>query len=156
MKLSELILVDPAQTVARELQQQWPCVEFTSGRRDIETQASDMAQNVCLNRRWVQQTYVRSVASVACQAAVDAHPEARLPSEIAAELLLVLQALTEDEMEHLSLHLIGCAFDVAPMSIGPNARAWLVAQAEKYGGKVLFHEGGLEKCHFQARPQLAR
>lgn len=150
MTLEDLILVDPVQTVARELLQQWPGVVFTSGRRTREDQARAMAQDVAQNRQWIRQTYAASSARAKCQAAVDSVPMAKLPSELAAAIYSVLLDMGDAELSKLSKHPAGLAFDVAPDSLPEEARDWLAEQAELHNGKLLLKEGGLVRVHFEA------
>lgn len=152
MKLSDLILVEPVQTVARDLAMVFPDVFFSSGRRTLEQQAYAMADNVVVNRKWIAQTYVASLASAACQACVDANPTEMKVSKIVELLLGVLKAFPEDQLIHLSRHLSGRAFDVDPVdgAKGENIKAWLHMRAAQVGGKFLEREGGLRRWHFEA------
>ena len=95
MNLADLDLDDDVQAVARALWEGFPGVVFTSGRRTPEAQAHAMAENVALNRRWIVQTYARSLGSVDCQSWVDNHPEATTPAQIAAGLLPCIQLLSK-------------------------------------------------------------
>lgn len=144
MKLKDLILVEPAQTVARELVAEFPETVFTDGRRTLAQQANRMANNIAKNRFWIKETYVLSVVANECQAWVDANPGA----DIEAGLLRILQTFDDHALCHLSRHLTGEAFDVAKPSA--DAQSWLAAKAQELHGKFLTHEGGLEIFHFQA------
>lgn len=144
--VSELGLVDPAKSCAEAVLQACPHVVFTSGRRTREVQALDMAKNVLLERNWVERTYVSSIASEACQAWIDAHPEVTDRDGIAEGLLGVLLTLSDDEYRQLTHHGIGEAFDVEPWSCPRTA---LLAVVEKFGGKVLWQEGDLPRWHVE-------
>ncbi len=150
MRATALGLQGPALDLACRFENAFPAVVFTSGRRSIDEQAEAMACNVALNRKWIEQTYVSSKASNACQSIIDAHPEALNHANIAALILRVLRSLTFEEISHLTKHLAGEAFDCQPESVSMLALSWLKAEAAKLGGKVLTHEGGLWRVHCQA------
>lgn len=151
MNLEDLNLEAPVQLVARNLWESFPGVIFTSGRRSLKDQARAMAENVALNRRWISQTYVLSIASGDCQKWIDENPEATTPGDIEAGLFSVLGVLSPDELKRLSKHLIGRAFDIQPMGYPTslNVKAWLYARASTTGGKFLEREGGLPRWHFE-------
>lgn len=150
MRAKELGLVGVALSVALELEKVFPMAVFTSGHRTLAEQAHAMAGNVVRNRQWIAETYVVSAASAACQAWVDANLGASL-AETANGLLVVLQGLTPEELEQLTHHLVGCAFDVQPRGglIGTAMLRWLQGQCAANGGKLLTHEGGLSIVHAQ-------
>jgi hypothetical protein len=150
LKAADLNLAEPAATVAAQLEAQWPGIVFTSGRRSLEAQARAMSQDIAINRRFVVQTYAASFVSNACQAWVDANPQATLPSDIAAGLLSVLDPLPDGVLSGLSKHLSGEAFDCEPATVPYEALEWLEAQALAMGGKLLTREGGLIRTHWQA------
>jgi hypothetical protein len=152
MNLEQLLLDDDVQAIARELWEGFPGIVFTSGRRTLQDQAHAMAENVVLNRRWIAQTYARSLASVDCQSWIDQTPEATTTEDIAAGLLRCLNLLSKQALDKLSKHLIGRAFDVQPMAYpdGLAVKAWLKAKAAQVGGKFLEREGGLLRWHWEA------
>jgi hypothetical protein len=152
VNLNQLLLDDDVQAVARELWEGFPGIQFTSGRRTLQDQAHAMAENVALNRRWIVQTYARSLASVDCQSWVDNNPDATTTEQIAAGLLHSLNLLSKQALDKLSKHLIGRAFDVQPMAYpdGLAVKAWLKAKAAQMNGKFLEREGGLLRWHFEA------
>lgn len=148
MKASELGLVGVTAKVAADFELAFPDAVFTSGRRSILPQAHAMAGNVVRNRQWIAETYVHSAASAACQAWVDANLGASL-AETADGLLGVLQGLTPEELEQLTHHLVGHAFDVQPDGDAEKL-LWLAMRAEKEKGKFIEKEGGLDRWHWQA------
>ena len=75
--ISSLKLSSKAKKGAEELLKLYPELEFTSGLRDLDEQASAMAGNVVSKRDWIKNTYESSDASKACQKWVDDHPEAK-------------------------------------------------------------------------------
>ena len=145
--IEALGLADTAKAAAYKLRQKHPEVVFTSGRRNLAGQAAAMAGNVALKRSYIVDTYAPSQARAACQAWVDAHPEAITPDAIAAGLLGVLTGLG-DAAGAISKHLTGEAFDVQPVT--KNAAA-IIAAIEQLPGKTLFlrQEGGLTRWHVQ-------
>lgn len=143
--VGELNLAEPANTIARYLAWTFPEVIFTSGRRMLSDQAHAMAENIRLNRNWIQQTYVPSHASLACQSYVD---DATTGGDIAAGLLAVLAQFSDVELAKLSKHLSGEAFDIMPVN-DPVLIGWLHARAAAVGGKFLTREGGLARFHFE-------
>jgi hypothetical protein len=64
--VSSLGLSATAKKAAEALVKQFPDVEFTSGKRDLDEQAQAMAANVTANRNWIKETYASSAASKAC------------------------------------------------------------------------------------------
>jgi hypothetical protein len=135
-----------AKAAAYELKKQFPSVVFTSGLRDKDEQASAMASNVVHNRLWIDQTYVDTVASRACQKWVTDHPEAKTQAQIAAGLRETLDGLSDDELNALSYHLSGDAFDVQPVAedaekikAAINELPGLHKFLDKEGGRVVWH-----------------
>jgi hypothetical protein len=135
--------------------QQFPNADITSTKRNLEDQCRAMAGNVIYNRKWIMQTYAPSAARDACQAWVDANPNSRVPTLISGGLFGVLQPMSEDQLQGLSWHLSGDAFDVFPdgdqnkiICLGS-----LVSSCEASGGtaKFLQAEGGLTRWHWQGR-----
>jgi peptidoglycan hydrolase-like protein with peptidoglycan-binding domain len=113
--IESLNLAEPARSAAYFLKSRHPWVVFTSGRRDAARQASAMAGNVVKDRRWIARTYSSNPVSMAAQAWVDAHPEARTQQAIADGLLGVFKQFSPRDLGRLSYHLSGLAFDVKPV-----------------------------------------
>ena len=113
MTIEELNLTPVAENAARLLQQKFPQLEFTSGRRDVPQQARAMAFNVVKtgNRQWIAGTYK---AAAKLQQWVDVHPNAKTIDEIAVGLQATLEAMPEVELLKVSKHLTGKAFDIRP------------------------------------------
>jgi hypothetical protein len=142
-----------AQSVATDFLSAYPDAVLTSGKRDLLGQCSAMASNVAVNRRWIAETYVSSDASIAAQAWVDQNPTVTTVMAISSGLYSVLQPLTPDQLDHLSWHLAGDAFDAAPVQDPGQAacaRELVGARILAGGaGKVLTNEGGIAKLHVQ-------
>jgi hypothetical protein len=155
-EIEALDLAETAKNAAYALKKEHPSVRFTSGRRDKNDQARAMAENVVLNRDWIESTYSQSVASDACQKWVDDNPGKKTKDEVSAGLKGILDGLTENQLAQLSRHLGGEAFDVLPVrknaeEIKKTLRA-LTHQAKKNGhkhAKFLEREGGLVRWHAQ-------
>ena len=143
-----------AADIATRFLAAFPGAVLTSGRRSVAGQASAMASNVVQNQKWIAQTYVPSPAAQACQAWVDAAASCMSGDVISAGLLAVLSTFSDADLNRLSYHLGGNAFDVQPD--GDQAKAaWLqnaVAERNAAGGtaKFLAKEGGLTRWHLQA------
>lgn len=135
---------------ARVLKETHPSVVFTSGRRSAVDQARAMAQNVVRNRRWIAQTYRATPVSRACQAWVDAHPQAKNVPQLTAGLIEVFDRLPDVELCRISRHLTGDAFDVQPVTTDADA---IKATIRGLLGldKFLEREGGLVRWHAQFR-----
>jgi len=146
--IEALNLNPTARQAAYALKAKHPGIVFTSGRRDRTEQASAMASNVVANRKWIQQTYVESPASSACQQWVDNNPRATSKATIAAGLASVLDGLSDADLRHLSWHLSGDAFDVQPVTDGADQ---IMADIKALPGlnKFLSKEGGLVRWHAQ-------
>jgi hypothetical protein len=110
-----LDLAPTAKKAAYELKKAKPSVVFTSGRRDKDEQASAMAGNVVQQRDWIEKTYAKSKARDACQKWVDDNKEKTTKDEIATGLKGVLDGLTDAQLNALTKHLSGQAFDVQPV-----------------------------------------
>ena len=111
-----LDLAPTAKKAAYELKKAKPSVVFTSGRRDKDEQASAMAANIVKDGRdWIKETYAKSKARDDCQKWVDDNKEKATKAEIAAGLKGVLDGLTDAQLNALSKHLSGQAFDVQPV-----------------------------------------
>ena len=147
-EIEALDLALTARMAAYALKQAHPSVIFTSGRRNKRDQARAMSENVIFNRKWIEQTYARTLASDSCQRWVDDNPDKTTQQEIEAGLASVIDALPDAELARLSKHLSGDAFDVQPV----------IEDAEKIkatirslpGLKVFLDmEGGLVRWHAQ-------
>jgi len=149
----------------------FPWVSVTCGRRDRKGQAAAMAENVAVNRRWIEQTYVASPIRAELQRWVDAHPNAQREPDIEAGLLDVLNQMTDVQLQPYFRHLTGDAFDMhaitselkpAPQSDAGRLFAWfekrdvdghsaaervLVAAGFLGSVKLLKREGGLVRWH---------
>ena len=143
-----LDLVDAARKAAYALKKAHPTVTFTSGRRDKADQARAMAENVALNRQWIEETYAKSKASAACQKWVNDNADKKTAAEIEAGLLGVLNGLTDSELAQLSKHLSGEAFDVQPVTVDA-AKIKTTIQGLPGLKKFLDTEGGLVRWHAQ-------
>jgi hypothetical protein len=120
MTIEELNLTPVAENAARLLQQRYPQLEFTSGRRNVSQQARAMAWNIVKtgNPKWIAGTYK---AAAKLQQWVDAHPDAKSIDEIAAGLQTTMETMPEDELLKVSKHLTGKAFDIRPVVEGAAA-----------------------------------
>jgi len=144
--IDKLQLSPVAQNAAYTLKRLHPAVVFTSGRRTRADQARVMASNVMQNRFWIARTYMDSAAARACQRWVDHHPTANL-ERMQEGLTIVLVTFTDEQLVKLSRHLNGDAFDVQPV---PDRSILVSMRALPGTGKVLDHEGGLTRWHWQA------
>jgi hypothetical protein len=146
--IEALDLAATAKAAAYELKKLYPQVIFTSGRRGLEDQARAMASNVVKNRKWIQQTYQKSVVSQACQKWVDNNPTKKTKDEIATGLKSVFDSLTEAQVSQISKHLSGEAFDVQPVTKdAPKVKK--IIRGLKGLTKFLDKEGGLVRWHAQ-------
>jgi len=146
--IEKLNLRGNAKEGAYALKKAHPAVQFTSGRRGREDQARAMASNVVDNRKWIEQTYRVTTISQACQKWVDDNPNKKSQDEIAAGLLSVFNAHTDDEVGKISKHLSGDAFDVQPVDKDAEAIKTTI-RALKGLDKFLEKEGGLVRWHAQ-------
>ncbi len=110
--IEQMRLNPVSRAAAIELQQRCPFVVFTSGRRDRWAQAVAMAQNSIVDRHWVGATYLRAAPF---QTWLDVHHEARTAEQIAHGFLTIMDAMPNEELEQISKHLGGNAFDVLPL-----------------------------------------
>lgn len=145
-QIEKLDLQPTARRAAYALKLKHPQVIFTSGRRGKGDQARAMSQNVVLQRDWIRMTYVDGKVSRACQAWVDAHPEATSASAIEAGLMTVFNSMDDIELGQFSLHMSGNAFDLQPME--PDT-AGIKASIQALPGykKFLEKEGNLVRWH---------
>lgn len=142
-----------AAQAATDFLAQFPEAVLTSGRRDSKSQASAMASNVALNPKWIAQTYVPSPAALACQAWVDTQSACLTGDVLSSGLLAVLSTFSDADLNHLSWHLGGNAFDVQPDGDSAKIAALqsLASARNTAGGsaKFLASEGGLTRFHWQ-------
>ena len=145
--IQQLQLAPEVEDAARILKDKHHELTFTSGRRDIASQASAMASNIIKsgNRKWIEETYL---AAGRLQQWVDAHPEALTQAQIAAGLEATMKQMSNDELKKISKHLIGRAFDLKPVS--QNA-AQIEADIHALPNfqRFLKKEGGLLRWHVQ-------
>jgi hypothetical protein len=148
--IEALKLRGAAKRAAYALKKKHPDVIFTSGFRTKEDQARAMASNVILNRKWIEQTYVSTAASRACQAWVDRHPDATSQDDVKAGLLAAMNSLKGDQVAQLSRHLTGDAFDVKPVvKDAVKIKKSIRQLTDLLKGKFLEKEGGLVRWHAQ-------
>ncbi len=147
-EIEALDLAPTARRAAYELKTAHPGVIFTSGRRNKRDQARAMAENVILNRKWIEQTYAKTLGCDNCQRWVDGHPDKTTQEEIEAGLASVIDALPDVELARLSKHLSGDAFDVQPVI--EDAERIKATIRSLPGLKVFLDmEGGLIRWHAQ-------
>jgi len=144
--IEALDLAPTAKKAAYELKKAKPSVVFTSGRRDKDEQASAMAGNVVQQRDWIEKTYAKSKARDACQKWVDDNKEKTTKDEIAAGLKGVLDGLTDAQLNALTKHLSGQAFDVRPVDPDKDEIKKAI-QGLKGITKFLEKEGNLVRWH---------
>jgi hypothetical protein len=146
--IEALNLRGTAKNAAYELKKLHPSVKFTSGRRGKDDQARAMASNVVENRKWIEQTYVSTTVSKACQKWVDDNPDKKTKDSIAAGLLAVMDAHTDADLAKLSKHLSGDAFDVQPVETNADAIKKTIRGLTGLD-EFLEKEGGLVRWHAQ-------
>jgi len=152
MKLSRI-----AREGAERLQAECPWVVFTSGRRDLESQARAMAENSRHDRRWIEKTY-RSAQRL--QRWLLDHPDAQTIEHMRDGLYQVLLAMSDAETASISRHLTGDAFDVRPMQADSGlptlyGQKILDTMRTLEGvDKILLKEGGLVRWHVQFIPSV--
>jgi hypothetical protein len=146
--IEALDLAVTAKKAAYELKKAHPSVIFTSGRRNNRDQARAMSENVILNRKWIEQTYAKTIARDVCQKWVDDNPDKTSQEEIEAGLASVIDALPDAELAKLSKHLSGEAFDVQPVTEDAEK---IKATIRSLPGLKAFldMEGGLIRWHAQ-------
>jgi hypothetical protein len=147
-EIEALDLRSNARKGAYALKKAHPSVKFTSGRRDKASQASAMASNVVKKRTWIQNTYVPTNVSKACQKWVDDNPTKTTKEDIAAGLLSVLDEFEDSQLAVLSKHLSGDAFDVQPVETDADAIKATIRGLDKLH-KFLEKEDGLVRWHAQ-------
>lgn len=146
--IEALDLTATARQAAYALKKAHPSITFTSGRRSKDEQASAMASNVVKNRKWIEQTYVKSTLRTQCQEWVDKNPDKNTQAEIAEGLASVLTEATDDDLGKLSKHLSGEAFDVQPVEKDADKIKKTIRDLPGLG-KFLDVEGGLVRWHAQ-------
>lgn len=151
MKLSRI-----AREGAERLQAECPWVVFTSGRRDLESQARVMAVNTLKNRQWIGQTYL---AAHKLQDWVTDNPHAQTVEQVSDGLYGTLLAMSDHELLSVSKHLTGDAFDVRPMVSGDTPTLYgekILDVMRSLPGlhKILLKEGGLVIWHAQFLPSV--
>lgn len=145
-----LDLREPAATAARLLKEAHPEVVFTSGRRDLRSQARAMAQNVALKGKgWLRATYKPSKALDGLVAWCDAHPAIRFWGPMAQGFLSVLMKLPPDDAARISRHLGGLAFDIRPVLGAEGVAIRKTILGLPHLDLFLDHEGGLSRFHLQ-------
>lgn len=155
MTIDEMLLAPIANVAAQSLLAQHPNVIFTSGRRSLINQAFAMATNVVKNRKWIEQTYLPSMASCELQLFVDENPSSNGVQSLTLGLNSVLVRLPPDEAGKISKHLSGMAFDIQPVT-GPTRDAVIATIMELPGlDKFLQKEGGLDRFHLQFRDTIS-
>ena len=147
MTIEELNLTPIAEAAARQLQQKFPQLEFTSGRRNVPQQAHAMAYNIVKtgDRKWIAGTYK---AAEKLQQWVDAHPSAKTIDEIAAGLRATMEAMPEVELLKVSKHLTGKAFDIRPVTANAEAIKNYIRTLPGLS-TFLDKEGGATRWHAQ-------
>jgi len=144
-EIESLGLKETAKDAAYALRAMYPQLEFTSGLRSRSQQASAMAGNVATNRSWIDATYAYAKRSE-LQAWVDAHPEKTSRQDIAAGLATVLNTWSDADIARLSLHTVGRAFDVQPVTEKADEIKQFIQTLpgitkflDKEGGKTIWH-----------------
>jgi hypothetical protein len=147
-EIEALDLAPTARKAAYALKRMHPSVIFTSGRRNKRDQARAMSENVILNRKWIEQTYAKTIACDNCQKWVDDNPDKTTQREIEEGLASVIDALPDAELARLSKHLSGDAFDVQPVNEDAER---IKATIRRLPGLKIFldMEGGLIRWHAQ-------
>lgn len=150
MNWSALGLHPEVELAARRLVEQFPHVQITSGRRTLADQARVMTVNLRRNPKWIGQTYRHGQQ---LQAFVDARRTLLTWDELERALL---QQLTQmPNVERLSWHLTGRAFDIHPITDhegnptgeGRAVLTWI--ESELQPDRLLTWEGGLPIWHMQ-------
>lgn len=128
-----------------------PDVIFTSGRRTLNEQARAMAGNVVINRRFIAETYLPCKVALACQEWVDANPFMTTGPAITVGLKNTMARFGVDELNRLSKHLSGDAFDVLPVTTADGDDIKATIRGLEGLDKFLEREGGLVRWHAQFR-----
>lgn len=149
--IESLNLTRETRDLAYELKDRFPTVRFTSGRRNVTGQLRAMAGNVVKVRSFIKQVYKDSPLVRALQAWVDAHPEAKTAAQIQAGLQSVADTFPIADVQALSKHTAGQAFDVQPVNgdLGNQISNFLRDKAIANGGKYFNREAGQRRWHYQ-------
>ncbi len=147
-EIEALDLAPAARTAAYALKKAHPAVRFTSGRRGKTDQARAMASNVVKNRKWIEETYAQSTLRTKCQDWVAQNADKTTQADIAAGLVSVFDAVTDEELGKFSRHLSGMAFDVQPVDTDADAIKNTIRGLAGID-KFLDKEGGLVRWHAQ-------
>lgn len=149
MTIEDMNLSEPALSAAKILLAAHPNVIFTSGKRDLLSQARAMAQNLAQDRAYLR-VYVDSLAKREIQAFLDDNPTHSDVASLKLGINNVLVRLPPDQVGKISKHLSGMAFDVQPIpsALGGDA---VMATILKLPGldKFLTYEGDLSRWHIQ-------
>ncbi|MDE2022073.1 MAG: hypothetical protein KGI71_04180 [Patescibacteria group bacterium] len=157
LTIDQMQLSPVARRAARALLDAHPTVRFTSGRRDLWAQAQAMAVNTMLNRHWIGQTYLRGTT---LQTWVDQQPAVVTLDQLTVGLYDQLCAWRQADLDTLSRHLGGDAFDVSPMidehGIPTDEGQEAIHTIMGLPGldKFLSREGGLIRWHAQFLPSV--
>lgn len=156
LSIAQMKLSRVAREGAERLQAACPWVVFTSGRRDLESQARAMAVNSLQDRRWIEKTYL---SARPLQDWLIANPQADTVDQVSDGLYHTLLSLSDAEVAAISRHLTGDAWDVKPMVHEGKATLYgekiLDAMRALPGiDKVLLKEGGLIRWHAQFVPSV--
>lgn len=151
LTISQMKLSRVAREAAEQLQAACPWVVFTSGRRDLESQARAMAINTLHNRQWIGQTYL---AAHRLQQWVTDNPDAQTLERVSDGLYTTLLGMSDKEVSLVSRHLTGDAFDVRPMlqsGLPTRYGAKILEAIQSLPGlhKFIAKEGGLDVWHAQ-------
>lgn len=153
LTIDQMRLNPTAKAGAVILKERCPYVVFTSGRRDRHAQARIMAENSIGERQWVSHTYLHAADF---QTWLDLHPEAQTVEQIAHGFSHILAAMPDDDLEKLSRHCSGNAFDVLPLirdakgtPTEEGQMVLLVIRQLPGLDKLLTKEGGKVRWHAQ-------
>ena len=135
-----------ALLAATELQKRCPGIVFTSGTRGIKDQARAMAKNIVADKTYLVKTYKPSKAKDACVAWCGKN-QTTTAKDVEAGLLEVFGSLGDGDLQKISRHLGGLAFDVKPGSADLDVVRKVVE--DLFGGEFLDHEGKLCRWHAQ-------
>lgn len=123
-------------------------IVFTSGRRTVGDQCRVMAQNIVSSgkRNWIALTYKNGQE---LQDWLDQHPDAVSVADLQAGLLSVMGSWSDAKLGTISYHLIGAAFDLAP--VGGTLGTEIKNDIEKLENKNKFIDGeaGVAVWHVQ-------
>lgn len=151
MLVSELDLSPVAKAAAEKLVASFPQVVFTSGRRDLRKQAEVMATNELRDPGWVKSTYKISEPFVWW--IEQNKPKSQV--EMAIGFHDVMMRMSQEEIDQVSKHLSGNAFDIKPIidKTGmPTTEGFEIVDfcRSKLGAeKILLREGNLIVWHVQ-------